>query len=160
MQASQLQSGVAIQQPTQGDLDTNIPDGSLGVEKLSHVAVVSLTNYDAIVGNILSNVVQYTSIQTAINATAVDGRILILPGTYPVSVTLNKRVYIVGQGFGTAITGTFTCQAGCIYSSIIGIHCAQFIFNAGANGNIVQSCFVTTINSDSGTGNMINEMVL
>lgn len=160
MQTSQLQTGIAIQQQTQGDSNFYLPDGTLATQKFTPQALVSLTNYDAIVGPSLSSTVLYTSVQTAINNTAVDGRILILPGTYAGAVTLNYRVFLVGQGYGTFINGTFTCQSGCIYTSLHNFRCSQFIFNSGANGNVVSGCFVTTASSDSGTGNGINEMVL
>lgn len=160
MQGTQLQDGVAIQQETDGDRDFYLPDGALGIEKLSSSALKALTGYDAIVGTSTNAAVLYTSVQAAVNAIAADGRILVLPGTYSESVTVTSRIYIKGQGFGSHITGTITAGTGCSYSTFETLQCSQFIFSSSAGGNQVIGGFWTTAPSDSGTGNNISGVTI
>lgn len=54
----------------------------------------------------------YSTISAAIAAVTTDTPILILRGTYTENVTINKRLKISGQGYGTVISGTLTFSSG------------------------------------------------
>ena len=54
----------------------------------------------------------YSTIGAAITAATTDQTILILKGTYTENVTVNKRLFIQGQGYGTQINGTLTFASG------------------------------------------------
>lgn len=140
MQTTQLQTGIAVAQTTQGDVDFYVPDGALPIQKLSPQAILALTNYDAIVGPTLSPVVLYTTIASAVAAVPAGGTILVLKGTYPeASITLSTEVHIVGQWRSTIISNPVILAAGAALSSIFGL---KFGSNLTVNASC-NSCFIT-----------------
>lgn len=55
---------------------------------------------------------QYSTIAAAIAAASTDQTILISQGTYTENITINKRLYIQGKGYGSQLNGTLTYVSG------------------------------------------------
>lgn len=153
-----LQKGIAYSQLSPGDVELYAPSRSLSLDQLTLLAILQLSHYDAIVGDVSAvgaGLAQYTSVQSAINALSDGQRLLILPGTYTEAISLNKRLFIDGQGYDSFVDGTITCGTSCDYSQLRSLRFGTLTFAAGANGNILLGCFFTTAPTDSGTGNAI-----
>jgi len=90
-------------------------------------------------------------LQSAINNLSAHSSILVLNGTITENVSTNKAMYIVGQGYGSYLNGTFTCTRGFTFGTMIYIRVNQFILNSGADGNIINSSFWVSAPLDSGT---------
>jgi len=113
--------------------------------------------YKCIVGSSAqyqAGIATHTSVQSAINACNNGETVLILPGTYTETISVSNRVNIQGMGYDSYINGTFTFASGASFCSLTRIRVSQFIFSAGANGNLV-SGFWSTNPTDSGLGNNI-----
>lgn len=100
----------------------------------------------------------YSTIASAITAAATDDEFLILKGTYTENVSVNKRIKIFGQGYGSVISGTltFTSAADFAHFSLCKIT-GNITIDSGANG--VQLVEFWTNSSatltDNGTGSYI-----
>lgn len=152
-----VQDGISVSQQTDADLSAIVPDRSLNIEKMSLAAINQLLTFDAVVGtaqDVLNGIAQYTTLQSAVTAVSADGRILLLPGTYVENVTVSKRVYVHGQGYGSYVNGTITCDSSCDYSTFMNLRNSQFILQAGADGNVLMGCFSALAPTDAGTGNL------
>jgi len=110
--------------------------------------------YDAVVGStgqVASGYATHTSLQNAINAVPVGGKILLLTSVTE-AINVNKRCLIEGKGFDTKITGTTTVSTN--YGTIKDLYFNGNLTISG-NGNFVRECFIATSASvtDSGTAN-------
>jgi hypothetical protein len=115
--------------------------------------------YDAVIGSTLqvnNGAATHTTFASALSQIPINGKILVLRGTYNETVTLSKNCLIEGQGYGTNINGVFTLNSGSSYSTIKNL---RFMANlvVSSDGNFIRECFQATGLSiaDSGTGNSI-----
>ena len=100
----------------------------------------------------------YATIAAAIAAVTTDTPILILKGTYTENVTVNKRLKISGQGYGTVISGTLTFDTGSDFSyfelcKITG----NIALNTGVNGIQLMNFYTNSSATitDNSTGSLI-----
>lgn len=113
--------------------------------------------YDAVVGSsdqVDAGLATHTSIQSAHDAVAVGGKILILQGTYTGSVSLSKKVMLEGKGHGSTINGTVTISAD--YCLVRALRFADNVtISSGADANFIRECWIATTKTvtDNGTGN-------
>jgi len=105
--------------------------------------------------DVADGVASYTSLQTAVTAAPSGSRIVVLNGvSITEAVSIAKRLTIEGWGgYDSLINGVVTLASGCSFSTLKNFRVSQFVFNSGADGNIIQSCFWSTDPSDSGLGN-------
>jgi hypothetical protein len=131
-------------------------DGSLANARLLNrlAPIVVGTPQDVSMG-----VAQYSSLQTAINNSPPNQRIILLSGVFTETVVFDKPLTIQGlNGSASQINGTVTLNVGSGLSTILGINVGQFIIYS--NGNIIQNCFWTTDPADNGVGNLISGVTL
>lgn len=75
--------------------------------------VTALYNYVVgSAGQVASGAATHSTIAGAISAASNDNNILILAGTYAENITINKRLNIEGQGYGSYVNGTVTFASG------------------------------------------------
>ena len=101
----------------------------------------------------------HTTIGAAITAASNDDTILIMAGTYTENVSVSKRLFIDGIGYGAYINGTLTFTSGSIYSIMNNFRVATSItMDSGSNYNQVLGYILDaalTALVDNGTGNYL-----
>jgi hypothetical protein len=101
--------------------------------------------YSAIVGDaadVTSGLADYSSITAAIAGVSADATLFLLPRTYAENVTVNKRLTIVGTGYGCYVDGTM---------SVSSASCN--IQNFRIDGDLTvsaNSCYITGVSFNSG----------
>lgn len=118
------------------------------------------SKYDAVVAATpITGFSTHTTIGAAITAVSADASILIMPGTYAENVSVSKRLFIEGAGYGSYINGTLTFTSGSIYSIMSNFRVATSItMNSGSNYNQVLGYILDAALSalvDNGTGNYL-----
>ena len=97
-----------------------------------------------------------TSVQAAINACPIGGKILVLDGVYTENITISSKMCLVGKGHGSVIDGTLTLSTD--YCTIRDLKfTGNITISAGADRNFLRDCFLAAGKSvtDSGTGNSV-----
>lgn len=111
--------------------------------------------YDAVVGSqsqVSSGYAQYTSLQSAINATSAGAYILLL-GSVTENITLSKNVIIEGKGYSSSISGTVTVSGS--FATIRDVRFGGNLTISGS-GNFVKDSFIATTATltNSGSNNV------
>ena len=103
---------------------------------------------------------QYTTIAAAIAAASPDQTILIGAGTFNENVVLNKRLNIVGKGFGTIINGTLDFATGSNDSSVGNLQVTGNVtFDSGVQEVSLSPVWVASNTAFSGDrGNFVQGM--
>ena len=118
--------------------------------------------FDRIVGSaaqVTLGVATDSTIASAITAASAGNRILILP-TYSATenVTINKELFITGQGHNSNINGTVTFTSAADNSILTNVRVAQNItLDTGADGIFVSDVFLAATRTfiDNGSGNLL-----
>jgi hypothetical protein len=116
-----------------------------------------LPQADAIVGSstqLANGQATHTSLTTAISDIPVDGKILILRGTFTGNIDVNKRCSIEGQGYGSNFSGNITVSTD--YVTLKNVRFGGNLTVSG-NSNFIQQCFVSSTStiSNTGTNNLV-----
>lgn len=150
--AAKMNSGTA----TNGQVATA---NGIGGVTYTTVSGSSTNQYDCVVSATpIAGFSTQTTIGACITATSAGGEILVMKGTYSENVTLNKQLYIHGQGKASIVAGTWTNQSGCVQSTIRDMRITDnMTFNTGSNGNFVDGVFFASGKTflNSGTGNLL-----
>lgn len=118
-----------------------------------------LALYDAVIGSALqvaNGSATHTTFASAIPATPVGGKILVLNGTYTENVSLVNQYKIDGQGHATTLSGTLALEVGSNYSTIQNIRFNGNI-TINSSGSFVRECFLSSTSSvtDNGVANSV-----
>lgn len=152
------------------DLITGAPTTSIRIRRQRGTSDLSNVNTNRLgmlsdiwvgtAADVAGGYANYSTLSAAIAAAQTGQSIRIRPNiTITENVTIDKRISIEGSGYDSFLSGTVTCDTLCDYSLLKNFRCTQFIFNAGADGNIVTGCFFTSAVSDSGIGNNVSGCV-
>jgi hypothetical protein len=150
-------------------LDQNYSGTPITIEVLRKQGTLDISNTNAskiqaiadiIVGSsaqVTAGEANYTSIQTAVNASSPGQKILVLANTYTENVVISSSIFIEGKG-GTAImTGNLTFASGANEALVKFLNInGNITFSSGATANILTDCWQPNANTitDSGTGSL------
>jgi hypothetical protein len=109
--------------------------------------------------DVSSGYADFSSLQSAINAASAGQKIKIRGNlSITENITLNKRVFIEGNGYDSYINGTFTFTA-TSHATIKNFRCSTVTLDASSNKNFVSQMFLATSATDNGSGNQITAIV-
>lgn len=106
------------------------------------------TQFDAVVGSsaqVTAGTANYSSINTAIAALTAGDKMLILEGSFTENVSIDKQLYVMGQGRGTVITGTMTLTSAAGFSNAGNMKFTDNItLDSGLDGAIISPLWLAT----------------
>lgn len=128
-----------------------------GTSDQSALNTTKLTTYfgNKIVGTsaqVTEGLANYSSLQNAINDSALDEHIEVLNVSITENVTIPLRMHIHGRGFASQINGTITFVNTVQHALIEGLQFTQVILPLGATKNQIVHSFWTTAASDGNPG--------
>lgn len=143
------------------------PDGvSAPYENLATVTKISSGEF--IVGSaaqVTEGRATHSTLTSAIAAASAGNTIYILELTAPitegVTITLSKRVNIIGKGYGSKITDNLVMSSSAANSLVSNLYFGQNVtINSGCNKVIMSDCWLssTSVFTDSGANNLISTL--
>ena len=110
-------------------------------------------------GDVSAGYATHSTISGAITAASAGDSIFITDGTYTETITVSKKLFIVGKGHATILNGTVTFQTAADYSLMKCVKIANNItFDAGATGIFLVESWQANGKTvtDNGTDNSIS----
>lgn len=120
----------------------------------------ALAGYHAIVGSaqqVINGAATHTTISAAISDSPVNGKILILNGSYSENVSVAKQCLIEGQGAGSIISGTLSVSSS--YTTVRNVKVTGNITVSGS-GCFVRECFQGSAGTITDTGSANSKLVI
>lgn len=119
--------------------------------------------YDYYVGSaaqVTSGAATHSSIASAISAASAGNSIYLLEGTYTENITVSKRLFITGSGYGSYINGTVTFDSSSDQSFLGSVRVSDTItLQAGADGVICKNIWLLSTKSFAVESTVVGEIV-
>lgn len=99
----------------------------------------------------------HTTLQSAVDAASDGSKIFIHKGTYPGNVTINKKLYIEGNGHNSYLSGSVSFGGSSDFSLMKDLRFGNLSLDSGADGIFVRECWQTAGStvSNLGSGNSL-----
>jgi hypothetical protein len=110
--------------------------------------------------DVTNGIADFSSIQSAITASAAGGKITILGESFTENITVTKKLHIVGNGHSTVINGTVNLDAAASDSSIKFLKFNDNVTaDASCNKLIITDCFLASTKTIT-VDNILENIVL